>query len=905
MKKFLSILLALAVGFTFTFGSAMSAFAADPSTSTTTPQATLDAAYDAAKTELGATKTAVVSKLADKYVENIATGKNVTIAKTVYAQVAEAVYADYMDVLAIKYATLSKGNDANKTAEKLKEAISSESGKEYGALEGKGYVDVASEADFLALVTSDEKTAYLEKTLTLNFDNYKNEVKAELNKIDTSLYTDDVMDNDDPYKTTYKQLAEKTKTDLLNDVEKVTYTLDSTANADARINTVKAAYVELYNLEHTTKIIADVSYVDATNATIVVTYKFVGTNVKGYNDKPILTKKELKGETDKDAATVATLKAKIAEKAAAYYSTAVNAPNATAATIAEAKKVADAYTEVMNCRVENDVTFTAAPEVTNAYLNIKNNYVELADQIAEYKVTVDATGALVYDAAKLDALLEKTKIEMYKTWNGVYNINTFTEGLAAAKIGAEDLDWTKKVAIAILDAEKADKLNQADGTANYYDLEKAKIDAKYDEVIAKVNAATTVAQVEALHIQKKAAGSYNVDTSLINNKTNVVAAIQRLTKFDTVKSTLQKYVDYMNGDTKAWQDGYKAMMSPEDLAKFFAEKGARTNDEIMALVDAAKAECDKLPTNKEAKDAKKAVEDQVAALPSYITAADKDAVTAAWKAVDDFGGAIDNQAKLNNAVTQLKNLEKKAIDDAIKALPALDKVTAADAAAVKAVLDAVDAYESNPMYKTGNDFAVYEEVNAPEKTTAAKYYEAVRKAAKNDVIAAIAALPADATKAQIDAVKAKYDEFVETYTDAEEPYKAADEITNIDKLTYLADKAAEADKLTAEEAKAYVQDLAIAVRTAKSGKKVKVTVNADVQTLIDNGYTVTYKFYKSTKKGSGYKNTVNKTTNTYTNTNPVKGKNYYKVKLVVKNADGTVVATTPLTQCKYGVRTIK
>ena len=108
-----------------------------------------------------------------------------------------------------------------------------------------------------------------------------------------------------------------------------------------------------------------------------------------------------------------------------------------------------------------------------------------------------------------------------------------------------------------------------------------------------------------------------------------------------------------------------------------------------------------------------------------------------------------------------------------------------------------------------------------------------------------------------------------------------------------------------KEAKAYVQDLSIAVRTTKVGKKVKVTVKADVQTLVDNGYTVTYKFYKSTKKGSGYKNTVNKTTNTYTNTNPVKGKNYYKVKLVVKNADGAVVATTPLTQCKYGVRTIK
>ena len=142
---------------------------------------------------------------------------------------------------------------------------------------------------------------------------------------------------------------------------------------------------------------------------------------------------------------------------------------------------------------------------------------------------------------------------------------------------------------------------------------------------------------------------------------------------------------------------------------------------------------------------------------------------------------------------------------------------------------------------------------------------------------------------------------------AREFYNSLDKHTQYDHIYQdkMYDKLADLEKLTVLDAKAYVQDLSIAVRTAKVGKKVKVTVKADVQTLIDNGYTVTYKFYKSTKKSSGYKNTVNKTTNTYTNTNPVKGKNYYKVKLVVKNADGAVVATTPLTQCKYGVRTIK
>ena len=44
---------------------------------------------------------------------------------------------------------------------------------------------------------------------------------------------------------------------------------------------------------------------------------------------------------------------------------------------------------------------------------------------------------------------------------------------------------------------------------------------------------------------------------------------------------------------------------------------------------------------------------------------------------------------------------------------------------------------------------------------------------------------------------------------------------------------------------------------------------------------------------------------TYTNTNAKKGKNYYKFKVVVKNADGTVILTTALKDCKYACRTIK
>ena len=67
MKKFLSILLALAVGFTFTFGSAMSAFAATPSGTPadeyTNNQNTLTKEYNDC-----------IATLAAKYTETVTSG---------------------------------------------------------------------------------------------------------------------------------------------------------------------------------------------------------------------------------------------------------------------------------------------------------------------------------------------------------------------------------------------------------------------------------------------------------------------------------------------------------------------------------------------------------------------------------------------------------------------------------------------------------------------------------------------------------------------------------------------------------------------------------------------------------------------------------------------------------------
>ena len=115
------------------------------------------------------------------------------------------------------------------------------------------------------------------------------------------------------------------------------------------------------------------------------------------------------------------------------------------------------------------------------------------------------------------------------------------------------------------------------------------------------------------------------------------------------------------------------------------------------------------------------------------------------------------------------------------------------------------------------------------------------------------------------------------------------------------------------DAKALAAKLTPVARSAKTAKKnVKVTVSLDkqdkaiIKELKDAGYTVKYRFYRSTKKAAGYKAAVTKKTASYTNTSGKKGtKYYYKVQVRVYDANGKLALTakTALKQCKYASRT--
>ena len=105
-------------------------------------------------------------------------------------------------------------------------------------------------------------------------------------------------------------------------------------------------------------------------------------------------------------------------------------------------------------------------------------------------------------------------------------------------------------------------------------------------------------------------------------------------------------------------------------------------------------------------------------------------------------------------------------------------------------------------------------------------------------------------------------------------------------------------------AKEAAGDLVLTARSAKlKNGSVKVMLKGDLKAITDAGYTVKYKFYRSTKKSAGYKAVLTKKAPTYFNTYGKKGTMYYyKARVMIYDKDGNFVAQTALKQCKYANR---
>ena len=107
-----------------------------------------------------------------------------------------------------------------------------------------------------------------------------------------------------------------------------------------------------------------------------------------------------------------------------------------------------------------------------------------------------------------------------------------------------------------------------------------------------------------------------------------------------------------------------------------------------------------------------------------------------------------------------------------------------------------------------------------------------------------------------------------------------------------------------------VSKMVLYARSSRTpNKNIKVVLKMDkrtaasIETLKKLGYTVKYKFYRSTKKSSAYKAKITKKTGNYINTSGKKGvRYYYKARILVYDKNGKLVAQTELKQCKYACR---
>ena len=101
-----------------------------------------------------------------------------------------------------------------------------------------------------------------------------------------------------------------------------------------------------------------------------------------------------------------------------------------------------------------------------------------------------------------------------------------------------------------------------------------------------------------------------------------------------------------------------------------------------------------------------------------------------------------------------------------------------------------------------------------------------------------------------------------------------------------------------------LNDMTLKARSAKTSKKnIRINVVASITDKLPDGYTVKYKYYRSTKKTSGYRLMTAKSKNYYINTKGTKGtRYYYKARIAVYDNDGKLIAQTELKQCKYAAR---
>ena len=924
MKKFLSILLALAVGFTFTFGSAMSAFAAttnslneaqnyvDNAVNVANGQATLNADYcktalDYATAEAKNAAQLILSDLTSKYDLDTETGMN-----------------DFK-------------------AEFSKWALGSEAPTYIGK-------------DSLAFAKTSYVAYFNEKAESKDIEARLAEAKTQINAIDTTVFSETTYTvNNVDY--TYKTYAEKLIKDCnaaLSDETALFAGLTTYAEKKAKINTTlygvdgtKAnptggLYLALYG-NKTIKGLLTVeeekeqqgtAVVDVEHAKAELAYK---AKVELYNQWKVVkgdsatekfgnaanwaTKNKIGDITVYDAANkkvfgvdVANLADLTAEEAAAINAVIMDALNKTI-------EVANVYFDELKITAVGTngtvakalallVSGTDSDAVINNALKAIDIYNAAEKVAAAKKDAVMFDGSKKYNDADIDEALAKDKKDIYANF---MNAQWKAEDYLSQVISVVD-----PVANAIAEAKDKfkpaiittgnDKTPEADKKycRNYYDT--FFFGTKYDKIVKDAEDALT----EAKTIEEVNSIMADTDTKLAELRTKA--------EFDAIdKAEYEKYEtavqNYANDVMKGLKGSDYRTASFADIVKKYIGAGvgmptqsadnagkidlARNLDAVKALYDEPKKDIDNIISDAGLKAEAAKVAETIAKLPAAVDKAlgNEEQFTAAYdayKAYLELPGAaktdITGYLVFESKMTDLKTYQKAAVEKAVKAIS--DPVTLADKDAVKAASDMYSKYSK--YYKQ------YDE----EFMTKPAALESAEKAIYNAEVAAVKQMILKLTDASTDediaAAKAAYEAL-----SGNQQRMVKD---NLGEYAYKLDLFT--TKVNDADVKAYLNTLKVTVKSAKTSKKnvkvtAKVTVRAtgeaaDFTKFTDAGYTFKYKFYRSTKTTVKYTVKKAKDTTTWTNTAGKKGtKYYYKVKVFAYDKDGKFVGQTYQSQCNY------
>ena len=475
-------------------------------------------------------------------------------------------------------------------------------------------------------------------------------------------------------------------------------------------------------------------------------------------------------------------------------------------------------------------------------------------------------------------------------------------------------------------ADTVATLINAIGTVEYTDNCKTKIDEAREaynkltnEQKAFVNNESTLTGAETAYANLKAAAEKEAaDTAAVAAAVAKIEAIGKVEYTNESKAKInaaRTAYDALTDDqkVKVTEEQFKILTDAETAyanLEATAEKEAadqKAANAVIALIDAI--------GNVEYTDESKAKIDEARAAYDVLTDDQKVKVTA-----DKRNILTDAEAAYANlkATAEKEAADQKAANAVIALIDAIGNVEYTDASKAK-IDEAREAYDklTDDQKQLVNNYSTLTEAEKRYKelanTRPGGHYKPTQKP---EIIAeegSQGGLTLNGTKVTI-TVEEGY-ELVDVLVNGISKGKVT-ELTGLktgDKVEIKTEKIPE--KLEPQAVKNIVKELKLVARSERlSNGNVRIRVTkitdmndnpVDLNELEKNGYTVKFKYYRSVKKSAGYDTRLEKDAdiNSYINNFGDKGtKYYYKVKVMVYDADGNLVAQSSLNQCKYAMR---